>query len=166
MPAARLIADAGPLIALAKVELLDLSRQLYRRITIPVCVYQECLTSLRLPDAHLIDAAVAEGWIEVLDNAPWPDFYPPPSLNRGEKSVIALAVHLRARVLMDDLRGRRAALQMGVPLIGLCGVLLVAKERRLVQSVAEPVDRLSKPGYFISPPVRKAVLLAAGELVG
>jgi predicted nucleic acid-binding protein len=48
--------------------------------------------------------------------------------------------------------------------MGLLGILLQARQRLLVPSIAVLLDRLEKDARFwISPSLRTAILLAAGE---
>lgn len=58
------VADAGPLIGLARVGLLDLLRQLYGKVLIPVQVFEELQTSEDRPGSRALRAAVQEGWLE------------------------------------------------------------------------------------------------------
>ncbi len=61
-----LIVDSSPLIALAKLSLLDLPSRLFNRVVVPDVVYQECAPRYALSDAQAIKAAVATGVIEAL----------------------------------------------------------------------------------------------------
>ncbi len=74
------IADAGPLIALARIEALDLLRQLFGRVCITTTVRDEILpTKAAFADADLLVRTLAEGWIDVFE-VPTSDFTP---LNPG-----------------------------------------------------------------------------------
>jgi predicted nucleic acid-binding protein len=55
------VADAGPLIGLARVGLLDLLRHLYGKILIPVQVFEELQTSEGRPGSRALRAALQEG---------------------------------------------------------------------------------------------------------
>jgi len=53
-------------------------------------------------------------------------------LDQGEAEVLALAeAHPPRLVVIDELRGRRYAQRLGLPLTGTLGILLLAKERGL-----------------------------------
>jgi predicted nucleic acid-binding protein len=158
-----LIADSGPLIALAKLDLLALPSRLFTRAVLPSTVFAECLAQARRPDAQAIRTAVEMGQLNVADDVAWPEGIAAPRLDAGETAALALALRLQARLLVDELRGRRAARRLGVPVVGVCGLLLLAKRQGYIDTVAVLVDRLCAEGYFIAPDLRAAVLAAAGE---
>jgi predicted nucleic acid-binding protein len=158
-----LIADSGPLIALAKLDLLALPSRLFTRAVLPSTVFAECLAQARRPDAQAIRTAVEMGQLNVADDVAWPEGIAAPRLDAGETAALALALRLQARLLVDELRGRRAARRLGVPVVGVCGLLLLAKRQGYIDTVAVLVDRLRAEGYFIAPDLRAAVLAAAGE---
>jgi len=61
------IADAGPLIALARIEALYLLRQLFGRVCITTTVRDEILPAkAAFADADLLVRMLAEGWIDVV----------------------------------------------------------------------------------------------------
>lgn len=68
-----LIADSGPLIALAKLGLLDLPVRFFGRVAIPAKVFAECQAQAWLGDAKAIRAAVDAGHLEVLTDIPRAD---------------------------------------------------------------------------------------------
>lgn len=86
-------------------------------------------------------------------------------LDRGEAEAIALALELKAEeLLIDERLGRREANRLGVPIIGVLGILLVAKRRTLINAVQPVVDALiSKAGFRVSLQLYEQVLQAAGE---
>lgn len=99
----------------------------------------------------------------MVDDAAWPEGIAVPRLDAGETAALALAHQLQAHLLVDELRGRRAARRLGVPVVGVCGLLLLAKRQEYIDTVAVPMDVLRAQGYFIAPDLRAAVLAAAGE---
>jgi uncharacterized protein len=86
-------------------------------------------------------------------------------LQAGEVAALSLAVEMRAdAVLMDELAGRHAALSLGLLPVGLLGMLLDAKQRRLIPAMAPLLERLENEAQFwISPTLRASVLNDAGE---
>lgn len=57
----RLIAGSGPLVALAKLGLLDLPARFFARVAMPATVFAECQAQAWLTDAKAIQAAVDAG---------------------------------------------------------------------------------------------------------
>ena len=52
---------------------------------------------------------------------------------------------------------------MGVPLMGVCGLLLLGKREGWVPAVAPLLATLREKGYFISLELQAGVLRASGE---
>lgn len=87
-------------------------------------------------------------------------------LHGGEVAALSLAMERGAdAVLMDERAGRATAATLGLRVMGHIGILLAAHERSLVPALTPLLDRLENEGRFwISPSLRKTVLLATGEL--
>ena len=67
-------------------------------------------------------------------------------------------------MLIDERLGRREASQRGLSIIGLLGVLLVAKRRGLVVAIRPVLDDLiAQAGFRVSGQLYAEVLIAAGE---
>jgi predicted nucleic acid-binding protein len=62
------IADAGPIIALAKINQLHLLAALFPTVTITQAVADECLRR-QSADARLIKQALETGWLQCVVNA-------------------------------------------------------------------------------------------------
>ena len=76
---------------------------------------------------------------------------------------MAVEVHADA-ILIDETAGRAVARQRGLLPVGVLGVLLRAKHRRLILAVVPLIDRLQEElGFFISPALRAEILKQAGE---
>ncbi len=127
----RVISDAGPLIALAKLGQLGLLIRLCPEVLIARQVYDEVVTrGLRLgaPDARSVDLLVRQGHIRVVEVTL---ASPPPvwaqAIDPGEFAVISLAQQQSVDwVLVDDAHARRAARQAGLRPRGTVGFLLDA----------------------------------------
>lgn len=86
-------------------------------------------------------------------------------VDAGEAEAIALAVELKADLLLlDERRGRTIASRLGLKFIGLLGVIIEAKHRGLVSTVKPILDSLiAKAGFWITGDLYARVLQAAGE---
>lgn len=88
-----------------------------------------------------------------------------PVLHGGEVAALALALELGADlVLMDETEGRAAAAALNLRTMGLLGILAQARNRSLIPAISPFLDRLqAEARFWISPSLRRAALLAAGE---
>jgi predicted nucleic acid-binding protein len=83
----------------------------------------------------------------------------------GESEALALAIELRADViLIDELAGRAAARREGLEVIGVLGVLREAKLRGLIETISPLLDQLqNKYRFFIGEQLRREILRSVGE---
>jgi len=66
---------------------------------------------------------------------------------------------------MDEKRGRSIAEARGLTVIGLLGVLLMAKKAGHIHAVRPLIGELeSRAGFFVSEAVKQIILTAAGEV--
>ncbi|PZV11056.1 MAG: DUF3368 domain-containing protein [Leptolyngbya sp.] len=158
-----IVSNTTPLSELAKIDCLDVLQLLFSKILIPPAVYAE-LTTGNHPAAIAIPAAT---WIEtqaVNQAERIEQLLQTPGLDRGECAAIALAEELNAdRLLIDERVGRSLAQKLELPVIGTIGILLLAKEQRILSEIAPLLDRLIGQGKWISPAFYQQVLQMADE---
>jgi uncharacterized protein len=161
--AARIIvADAGPLMGLAKCGQLALLKQLFEAVHIPQQVVIE-VTARSKPFADVIDQFI--GQHTVIEGARDNDLSEKlkKRLGAGEIQAICCGLDLACPVLMDDKKGRLIAQANGVAIIGLLGLLLLAKREGHVQKVAPLIEALLVQKYLLGEELISQVLLLAGE---
>ena len=148
------VSDTTAISNLLTIGRADLLTTLFERVIIPPAVWTELLAfHPELPD-----------WLEVVTVSQVQRMRDYQRLvHAGE--AIALALEVRPDwLLIDDSDGRRLAKQEGAPVIGLMGVLLLAKERGLLLQVKSVIEALeSQAGFYLSAAVRHEVLNLAGE---
>ena len=66
--------------------------------------------------------------------------------------------------MLDERKARRFAERLELPLTGTLGLLLLAKEAGLIESVAHWTERLRDAGLYFRADLVKRVLVLAGEL--
>jgi predicted nucleic acid-binding protein len=157
-----IVADASPLIGLAKIGQLDLLRRLFGELWIPEAVERElCLGSSR-PGSQVMAEAVAAGWIKSkkVSNIPG---YLLAVVDRGEAEAITLAKQESGLLLIDESRGRTASVSEKVVIFGTGAVLLRAKSLGYIPDVSEPLRQLSEAGYRLSARLCQEIRRRAGE---
>jgi uncharacterized protein len=87
------------------------------------------------------------------------------SVDACEAEAIELALELHAdRLLMDERKGRKLAVQEGISVIGLLGVVLLAKRKGLIPSARTLLQRLDQEaGMYLSAEIRDTALKSVGE---
>lgn len=157
------VADAGPLIALAGCGQLALLLAVFESIHVPQAVLDETTADRSRAGAVDIDsfvrthAQVHPGRDDAIHAAA------ASHLDEGEAQALSLAHALGCGVLMDERRGRQAALRQGMPLFGVLGVLLQAKRIGRIEHIAPALARLQGNGYRVSQALVDAALKLAGE---
>ena len=86
-------------------------------------------------------------------------------LDPGEAEAIALATERSPDyLLIDEAKGRQIARGAGLPVIGILGVLLLAKERSLIPAIQPLMDDLQrKARFFIRATLYDELLRLANE---
>lgn len=158
------VSDTTAVTNLAAVGRLDLMQHIFGRIVIPEAVFRE-LTDHgdQIPGAV---AARTASWIEirpVVDHGLVGRLQQ--SLDLGESEAIALAVEAKAATLIiDEHAGRQIAQALAIPIIGVLGILIEAKRRHLIDSVAVLLARLrQEAGFRVSAAMTDRVLREVGE---
>ena len=158
------ISNSSPLILFSRIGRLELLRELFGQVLVPLAVDREVVRAgsgrpgesevrsaswlLRHPVSA--DAVVAHSLVHLDD---------------GEAEAIALALDLAedCLLLLDDKPARREALGRRLVVVGSAGILVLAKRRGLIESVRVPLDELRAAGLRISLSVYLQVLKEAGE---
>lgn len=158
-----IIADAGPLIGLAKINQLGLLKEIFTRVIVPTEVADECTEHHSKPGAILIARAIQSAVIDVYPEMISPILELEAVLGKGEVAAITLAKQLSSPLLIDDRRGRYFAKKLGVSITGLPGILLLAKRKKIIHAVAPILNELHTHHYHLSLQLHHEVLRLAGE---
>jgi len=126
------LCNSGPLMALGKLNRLDLLAELYDEVRVPQAVYNEAVSqglARGAPDALIVRLFwQRQGW-PVVEVSPevLSAYEPPVMLDPGEREVLALAQTLtRPLVLLDDEIARAEARRLELRVRGTLGVLVQA----------------------------------------
>jgi predicted nucleic acid-binding protein len=135
----QVVSNAGPLMALAKLNLLHLLKDLYGRVRIPSAVYDEIVTvglQRGYQDARTLYIFLNQvGWKpEQVAPAAISARLSEAAIDHGEREALALAITLdHVLLLMDEMAGRALARREGIAVRGTLGVLNEAYQRRLIR---------------------------------
>jgi predicted nucleic acid-binding protein len=150
------VSDTSPLTALLSVGEAEILPKLFERVVIPTAV------SAELKRGH----TTLPIWLQVqpIQNLTQANLFAR-VVDLGEAEAITLAKEIRADyLLIDERKGRLLATQEGIPIVGLLGVILIAKKRGLVPSARKLLARLQKEaGVYLADSVKEAALKSAGE---
>ncbi len=150
----KVVSNAGPLIALSKLSILPVLKQLYGVVQIPSAVYDEVVIrglETSQPDAQAVQLAIArnELIVSTVEDTDLSEDYRALPLGKGEKQAIYLGLREKADcVLLDDLQAREEAQRLNLNAKGTLGViveayrqnLLTLKEVEIVFQVIEEQD--------------------------
>lgn len=156
------IADAGPLIAFARLGKLELLTQVFAQVLVTEEVFAECTCRSDYAESKPILEA-AQNLLIQRCTAPPVHFELALHVDAGEASAIAAAGQWGCGVLMDDKAGRRMAKNFGVASIGTVGVLVLAKHKHGLAAIKPLLDQLTQSGYFLGDKLIAEALVAAGE---
>ena len=161
--AAIVIADASPLIALARVGGLSWLQHLFTEVMLTEVVLAEVLTG-RYPDTETpIRQSLAAGWLKTVAITTTDPALP--DLDEGEASSIRLALSRNgpALLLIDERSGRSVAQDLGLSVAGTAAVIGLARQRGLITSARQVFAALHASDFRIAPAVIQAVLDRCGD---
>ena len=157
-----IVADAGPLIALACAGLIELPAQVAGIVYVPPAVRDECIADPARPGARTVSVALDRAVLVV--RAPMrPLSNPPAALGAGEQEALALGLELECPVMLDEKLARRAGARLGVAVFGSTALLLAARQRGLLDAIAPVLARMRANGYHLSDALVAQALALAKE---
>ncbi|UAJ73115.1 DUF3368 domain-containing protein [Synechocystis sp. PCC 7339] len=161
------VSDTSAIANLAVVDHFWLLQATYKSVVIPEAVASEIAVATN-PKISLI---LQLDWIQTRLPSP-PSYQLAEQLQRergldyGEAHAIALALDLQADdLLMDDRLGRRETTRLGLSIVGILGVLLVAKQINLIPQVKPIIDSLiNQTGFRVSSQLYERIITFAQEI--
>ena len=152
------VSGTSPILNLAAVGKLHLLRDLYVEIVVPPAVQNELSrNAIQLePSWTRVLAAQNQNDVAALRE----------QLDPGEAEAIVIAAELQAELpIVDEKRGRRIAIERGLEVTGLLGVLAEAKARGLIP-LCQPVldDMIRVAGFWIGDDLRSRYLRGLNEI--
>jgi uncharacterized protein len=165
MSARLIVADAGPLIALAVGGVLAASVNMLGGLLVREPVLQECTADPSARSAAIIQDVYASGGFQIIPQASLAplDAAFAQGLGTGEIAVLSYAAAHGLLALIDERRARVVAQRLQVAVIGSGAVLAQLKRQGLIDSVQAVFATWKRHGYFVSQAVQSDILLRAGE---
>ena len=159
------IADAGPLIALSRIDQLQLLQLLFQEVVITETIRNEILINDHSLGKEAIEKAINAQWLNVkkVSLKTWQPLNP--GVDAGESSAIFLATQSPESTLliMDDQAGRAEARYQKLSVIGTAAIIGIAKEQGLIDSAKTVLHELRDAGYYIGDAIIQTVLKDIGE---
>ena len=158
------VANASPLIALARIDQFSLLKALIQDVVIPEAVWTEVVVrGTGKPAADLVVQAEQQGWLhrqQVRDTFAAEVLQA--NLGDGEAEAIVLAQELDASwVLLDDDLARSHAIRLTLPVKGTAGILLAAHHAGLIADLKTNLDELRTHSFRLSDRIYSAILAQA-----
>jgi len=153
----KVVSNSTPLIALSRINELELLHTIFGIIIIPTAVYNEVV----------LEGAGRPGVKEVA-NASWITKMEVQNLlavsmlqmdlDRGEAEAVVLAKELGADyLLVDEKKARRVARSSEMRIMGTVGILGLAAQKGLISNLDETFNKLEENGFRFKEQVRKKV---------
>lgn len=147
-----IISDTSCLILLEKIGELELLSKLFGVIFTTQEVSHEF--GLPLPSWIEIKSPTDKKYQSIIEA----------SVDKGEASAIALAVEYDdCLLIMDDLKGRKFATQLGIKITGTFGIIVDAKLTGIIPSVKPIIAKIKETNFRISDKIEAIVLVKAKE---
>jgi predicted nucleic acid-binding protein len=147
-----IISDTSCLILLDKIGELDILHKLFGTITTTNEVAQEF--DQPLPSWFEIRQPTNKSYQLIIES----------TVDKGEASAIALAVELDdCLLIIDDLKGRKLARELGLTIIGTIGIIVDAKLAGIIASVKPILIKIKTTNFRITEQLESLILKKAGE---
>lgn len=146
-----IVADTSCLILFEKIKAFKLLKEVYGQIHITKTVFdefdQEVPVWIKVVEP---DSSMYKGLTTVLD--------------LGEATSISLAAeHENSLLIIDEIKGRKIARKMGIPITGTLGVLVAAKRKGHIKALKPLISKIQQTNFRISEKLIKKILEKVDE---
>ena len=143
--------DTSSIIILNKINALDLLNKIYSNVIITNYIQLE------------LNEAIPS-WISVeltynIDQSFLKNF----NLGLGETSIIINAIKNNGFLIIDDLKARKIATTLSLSFTGSIGILIIAKELKLIDSVKYYLEKIQETNFRLSDALINKVLEITNE---
>lgn len=160
-----IVSDASSLGSLALIDYLWLLESIYGTVVISEVVARELATAKNAR----IQAVLSVSWVKVrvpTKSAIATIQQQGQQFDLGDTHTLALALQINAdELLINERRARQVAQELGLSVIGIFGIVIVAKQRALIPSVRRVMDTLVElAGFRISHRLYQKILKFVDEI--
>lgn len=158
----RFAVNSSPLILLGRISRLDLLPALAEQVVVPRAVVDEL--AAKEDKDWLAHTVATHPGLAIVESPTVPEDIRRWNLGSGESAVLAYcALHPGFRAVLDDLRGRRCAQALGLPLFGTLGVIVEARRQELIPAARPLIAAILGVGYRIDEELIRAALREVDE---
>ena len=141
--------NTSPLIFLSKSGYLNLLQLISPEIIVPQAVATE-IEAYGTNDITAKALAKTE-WLIITEIPTTPTIIQNWNLGAGESEVLAWGyLHSNTEIILDDLAARRCAKDLEIPVRGTLGLVLIAKQRNVIPSARQVLEKLRLSGMYLS----------------
>ena len=144
------VSNTSPILNLALIDRLSLVEEQFGKVLITKAVLDELRVEENLPGSRLMKNALDSGWIQVAEVHDSPILrILNRDLDKGEAEAIALALELKAEmILLDEREARMAAKDLELSVTGVLGILLRAWHQKRIPSLQHELKMLRNEAGF------------------
>ena len=139
-----IVSDSTTIIILSNFDRFELLSNIFPKIIIPQAVYEELNAKVKADLPPFIEVKDV-GSSKLLDELKL-------LLDVGESEAIALALELKSPLIIDERKGRKIAINMGLTITGLLGIVYLNVKKSFIskKEAKEFLDSAIADGYRIS----------------
>lgn len=151
-----IVSDTSPICYLLLIDKIDVLHHLYKNIIIPQTVANE-LGASESPSVVKSWIAKPPSWLEIR-SVNYSKNIQSEKLDPGEQEAILLAEKVKADlIILDDKAARRIAVERGLKIIGLLGILKDAARAGLLD-LETTFEQLRDTGFWVAPSLLERLL--------
>ncbi|HPN32568.1 MAG TPA: DUF3368 domain-containing protein [bacterium] len=148
-----IISNTSCLIILDNLEMLYILKELYGNIIITEEVFNEF--GKEIPDWIKVVEVKNRNYLKILNT----------QVDLGEASTIALAMESENNVIiLDDLKARKLSKTLKLKMTGTLGILLKAKEMKIITSIENILSKMEDFNFRISLRVKNYIIQTAKKI--
>ena len=154
-----IVSDTSPVISLVSIDRLDILEKLFKKIIIPRAVWNEFTAFENEVETDKLKRFFSE---RVADISQTNNLLP--IMDLGESEAIILYNEIKADFLIiDDLKARQIAEELGVNCVGTLGILFKAKEKGLIKELRTLFIKLIENNRYYSKIILNKLLDLSAE---